>query len=72
MAYRTLRELDTEGLMTSQWVADDGAPRRAYRLTQAGRQALDEWISVMRERGRLVEAFLDQADGLPRAEGAER
>jgi PadR family transcriptional regulator PadR len=69
MAYRTLRELDAEGLMTSQWIADDGAPRRAYRLTKAGRQALDEWISVMRERGRLVEAFLDQADGLPRAEG---
>jgi DNA-binding PadR family transcriptional regulator len=69
MAYRTLRELEGEGLMTSQWVTDDGAPRRAYRMTQAGRQALDEWISVMRERGRLVEAFLDHADRLPRAEG---
>jgi PadR family transcriptional regulator PadR len=69
MAYRTLRELEAEGLMTSQWIADDGAPRRAYRLTQAGRQGLDEWISVMRERGRLVEAFLDQADGVPRAKG---
>jgi PadR family transcriptional regulator, regulatory protein PadR len=69
MAYRTLRELEGEGLMTSQWVADNGAPRRAYRLTPAGRQALDEWISVMRERGRLVEAFLDQADRRPRAEG---
>lgn len=69
MAYRTLRELEGEGLMTSQWVADNGAPRRAYRLTRAGRQALDEWISVMRERGRLVEEFLDQADRLPRAEG---
>jgi DNA-binding PadR family transcriptional regulator len=69
MAYRTLRELEGEGLMTSQWVADNGAPRRAYRLTRAGRQALDEWTSVMRERGRLVEAFLDQADRRPRAEG---
>jgi DNA-binding PadR family transcriptional regulator len=69
MAYRTLRELEADGLMTSAWVADNGAPRRAYRLTRAGRQALDEWISVMRERGRLVEAFLDQAGHLPRAEG---
>jgi DNA-binding PadR family transcriptional regulator len=65
MAYRTLRELEAEGLMTSQWIADDGAPRRAYRLTPAGRTTLDEWISVMRERGRLVDAFLDQANGLP-------
>jgi DNA-binding PadR family transcriptional regulator len=69
MAYRTLRELEADGLMTSQWVADDGAPRRAYRLTQAGRQALDEWISVMRERDRLVETFLDQADHLPPTKG---
>ena len=67
MAYRTLRELEGDGLLTSQWLADSGAPRRAYRLTREGRQALDEWTSVMRERGRLVEAFLDQADPVPRA-----
>jgi PadR family transcriptional regulator PadR len=69
MAYRNLRELEAEGLMTSQWVADQGAPRRDYRLTAAGRRALDEWISVMRERGRLVEAFLEQADRLPPPKG---
>jgi DNA-binding PadR family transcriptional regulator len=69
MAYRTMRELEADGLTSSEWIADDGAPRRAYRLTPAGRQALDEWISVMRERGRLVDAFLDQADRLPRAAG---
>jgi DNA-binding PadR family transcriptional regulator len=64
MAYRTLRELEAEGLLTSQWLADDGAPRRTYQLTMTGRQALGEWTSVMRERGRLVEAFLGQADRL--------
>lgn len=69
MAYRTLRELEAEGLLTSRWLADDGPPRRTYRLTGAGRQALDEWTSVMRERGRLVEAFLGQVDRLPRFEG---
>ncbi|MEW5992238.1 MAG: PadR family transcriptional regulator [Chloroflexota bacterium] len=69
MAYRTLRELEGEGLMSSEWIADGGAPRRAYRLTPGGRQVLDEWISVMRERGRLVDAFLDQTDRLPPAEG---
>jgi PadR family transcriptional regulator PadR len=72
MAYRTLRELEGEGLMTSEWVADNGAPRRAYRLTPAGRQSLAEWVSVMRERGRLVEAFLEEAERLPMAEGGYR
>jgi DNA-binding PadR family transcriptional regulator len=65
MAYRTLRELETDGLVSSRWMADNGAPRRAYRLTAAGRMALDEWTAVMRERGRLVEAFLERADRLP-------
>jgi DNA-binding PadR family transcriptional regulator len=61
MVYRTLRELEGDGLMSSEWAADNGAPRRRYRLTSAGRTALDEWTSVMRERARLVDAFLAHA-----------
>ena len=57
MAYRTLREFEAEGLVESTWVTDDGPPRRTYRLTQAGR--LGEWIAVMHERARLIDAFLD-------------
>jgi DNA-binding PadR family transcriptional regulator len=59
MAYRTLRELEADGLVESAWVTDDGPARRTYRVTDEGRQGLDEWISVMRERARLIEAFLD-------------
>lgn len=51
MDYRTLREFEEEGLVASQWAADSGAPRRAYRLTEDGRQALDEWIAVMEGAG---------------------
>lgn len=70
MAYRTLREFETEGLVVSRWLTDNGAPRRTYRLTDAGHRALAEWISVMRERGRLVEAFLGQTERLTRDEEA--
>jgi PadR family transcriptional regulator PadR len=69
MAYRTLREFEGEGLVDSAWVTDDGPPRRTYRLTDAGRQALDEWISVMRERARLIDAFMEGTDRLSRGEG---
>jgi PadR family transcriptional regulator, regulatory protein PadR len=69
MAYRALREFEAEGLVNSGWVTDDGPPRRTYRLTDAGRQALDEWISVMHERARLVEAFLDGTERLDRSDG---
>ncbi len=69
MAYRTLREFEAEGLVVSRWEADNGAPRRAYKLTPVGRQAINEWIAVMRERGRLVEAFLGEAEGLTQGRG---
>lgn len=69
MAYRTLRELEGEGLVSSVWVVNDGPPRRTYRLTDAGREALGEWISVMRERVRLIDAFLDGTERLDRGEG---
>ena len=49
--------IEAEGLVSSAWVTDDGPPRRTYRLTDAGRVALDEWIAVMHERARLIDAF---------------
>jgi DNA-binding PadR family transcriptional regulator len=66
MVYRALREFEAEGLVRSEWVVNDGPPRRTYRLTDAGRVALDEWVAIMRERARLVEAFLEQAGRVTR------
>lgn len=64
MAYRTLREFEAEGLVESAWVTNDGPPRRTYRLAEAGRRALDEWVAVMRERARLIDAFLEGSERL--------
>jgi PadR family transcriptional regulator len=69
MAYRTLRELETEGLVTSEWVTEDGPPRREYRPTVEGRSALAEWASLMCERGRLIDEFLAREARLGRGEG---
>jgi PadR family transcriptional regulator PadR len=69
MTYRTLREFEREGLVTSGWVTDEGPPRRTYRLTEAGRRELVEWTSVMRERARLIDGFLDGIDRLEPGEG---
>jgi PadR family transcriptional regulator PadR len=66
MAYRTLREFEAEGLLRSTWITGDGPPRRSYQLTSEGWAALDEWIAVMRERSRLIEAFLDGTERLDR------
>jgi PadR family transcriptional regulator PadR len=56
--YRTLRDLEATGQVTSQWSSDSVGPqRRNYQLTATGYAALDEWAAVMKERTRLIAEF---------------
>ena len=56
--YRTLRDLEQAGMVTSTWSAElVGPQRRDYELTDAGYAAIDEWAAVMKERGRLIAEF---------------
>ena len=61
MVYRTLREFEAEGLVKTKWGLEEGPPRREYRLTTKGHEVLGEWVEVMVERKRLVEAFLERS-----------
>ena len=57
--YRTLRTLEADGAVTSSWEADKaGAPRRVYRLTDAGHEQLDAWIVVMTREAESMKRFL--------------
>jgi PadR family transcriptional regulator, regulatory protein PadR len=56
--YRTLRDLEDAGHVTSSWSSEPVGPqRREYALTAAGYEALDEWAAVMKERARLIGEF---------------
>ena len=56
--YRTLRELEEAGHVTSSWSNESSGPqRREYELTSAGYAELDEWAAVMKERARLIAEF---------------
>jgi DNA-binding PadR family transcriptional regulator len=55
--YRTLRDLERGGQVRSTWATGSGPARRDYALTELGWTALDEWASVMKERGRLIAEF---------------
>jgi DNA-binding PadR family transcriptional regulator len=56
--YRTLRDLEDTGHVTSSWSSERVGPqRRDYELTEAGYVALDEWAAVMKERARLIAEF---------------
>ena len=56
--YRTLRDLEEAGQVTSAWSNERVGPqRRDYELTPVGYAALDEWAAVMKERARLIAEF---------------
>jgi poly-beta-hydroxybutyrate-responsive repressor len=56
--YRTLRELEEAGHVTSAWSNEPSGPqRREYQLTPTGYGELDEWAAVMKERARLIAEF---------------
>lgn len=46
--YRTLRQLEANGHVVSEWdTSQPGPARRLYRLTDSGRQHLKEWEVVL-------------------------
>ena len=69
MVYRTLRSMDADGLMTTEWGLEGDQPRREYRLTEDGACALEDWMDVMSERKRLIEHFLDSGAAITNALG---
>jgi len=56
--YPVLRSLNASGLLDSRVEASAfGPPRRYYRITAEGRQALAEWLAAWRD----MRAFVDRA-----------
>jgi DNA-binding PadR family transcriptional regulator len=56
--YTTLQRLQRDELVADDAVAQSGRPdKRVYRLTDAGRQALEEWLGVPSAPTRLRDDF---------------
>ncbi len=56
--YRTLRQLERDGLLESDWDTASGGPaRRRYALTDAGRIYLDGWAGALRGYQHMLDAF---------------
>ena len=67
--YRTLRQLEKQGLVTSAWEAGEGGPaRRVYQLTDAGRAWLQSGAAMLEGYRSAIDAFF----GRYRAAGKER
>ena len=59
--YRTLRRLELNGNVVSEWDVDTGGPaRRIYRLTAKGEKHLDEWATVLEHVSSSMARFVKE------------
>ncbi len=57
--YRTLRQLERSGLVSSFWdMSASGPARRMYSLTQAGEAFLGAWTDILQSYQRLFQSAL--------------
>ena len=56
--YRTLRQMEKEGLCYSEWeTAKRGPARRMYFITEAGEEYLDAWAKGCEQYRQVMDAF---------------
>jgi poly-beta-hydroxybutyrate-responsive repressor len=56
--YRTLRQLEKDGLLLSSWEhGETGPARRVYALTDIGRTWLDQWAGNLDIYRRMLDQF---------------
>jgi PadR family transcriptional regulator, regulatory protein PadR len=61
--YRTLRQLERTGLVSSFWdTSESGPARRMYSLTKAGELMLDLWIETFGRYQRVLNSVLDSLE----------
>lgn len=63
--YRSLRQLEENGNVRSEWDVEDGGPaRRVYRLTPKGERHLEEWATVLEHVAKSMARFVREAQVL--------
>jgi poly-beta-hydroxybutyrate-responsive repressor len=59
--YRTLRKLEMNRNVRSEWETDQGGPaRRVYKLTAQGEQHLEEWATVLAHVSKSMARFVKE------------
>jgi PadR family transcriptional regulator PadR len=64
--YRTLRQMEKEGIVESSWETSRGGPaRRMYTITDAGRSYLDFWAKSLEQYQQTMDNFFRLYTGRP-------
>ena len=69
MIYRHLRQLEDQGLVSSEWETDGTGPaKRVYQITHEGRELLRIWVEYMEKQANNLINFVDQYRNVKREE----
>jgi PadR family transcriptional regulator len=64
--YRTLRQMEKDGVVESKWETSRGGPaRRVYNITDAGEAYLAFWAEALEQYRRNMESFFRLYTGRP-------
>jgi DNA-binding PadR family transcriptional regulator len=72
VVYRALRDMEAQGWVVSSWDTEEtqGPPRRVYRLTASGDEALKWWTQDLAETRQMIDQMvvsyrrhMDEDDG---------
>jgi PadR family transcriptional regulator PadR len=63
--YRTLRQLERTGMVSSFWdTSESGPARRMYSLTEAGETFLNLWLDVLTHYQNILQSTLNSYENL--------
>ena len=63
--YKTLRQMENEGQVTSEWeLSTRGPARRVYSLTDDGREILQAWTHTLARNREIIGMFLERVSDL--------
>ena len=64
--YRTLRQMEKDGMVSSNWDTSEGGPaRRVYSITSAGEAYLNFWAQSLDHYQKMMETFFRLYTGQP-------
>jgi DNA-binding PadR family transcriptional regulator len=63
--YRTLKQMESQGYVDSQWDVQVGPARRVFSLTETGMACLRCWLGTLQRYRDAIDELLDQINALP-------
>jgi poly-beta-hydroxybutyrate-responsive repressor len=66
--YRTLRQMEKDGIVSSSWDTSEGGPaRRVYSITEAGETYLKFWANSLDQYQKMMSMFFQMYTERPQA-----